>query len=664
MKTTRLWTAGAAFALVATGLVGAAILKAPAARADATGSPPKVDNFRLTATDRQSYELYRMKDDAAIVLVTQADGCGPLRQAAPALKQLSAAYAGKGVDVLMLNSSLKDTPDQAAAEATSAGYDAPILMDGQQLVGEQLGVTSAGEAIVVNPKTWSIAWRGPVAGAPDAVAAVVAGREPAKAQPVKACPIAFPDRAKAAQFAKISYAKDIAPIIQTKCAGCHEPGGIGPMPLTSYDKVKGFAPMIREVVRTKRMPPWHVDPSIGHFQDDGGLTTEQTRTLVHWIEGGAQRGTGDDPLTKAVLQAPEWPLGKPDLILDVPAYTIPANGIVNYQRPFTPNPSTEGHWLRASTFQIDQRQAVHHILTGYIANPPKTGTEATESLWGTTLGTFAVGTNPMVMPKDLGAYIPAGGAIGFQNHYTPFGKEVVANSKIGLYFYKEQPKLVMRTNTIIDPTILIPANTERHKEVAYLTFPHDGILYGAFIHAHYRGSGSELKIMYPDGKSKVLISIPKYDFNWQRDYSFDEPVNVPAGSRLVATYIYDNSKRNPANPDPNRVVPWGEQSFDEMFYTTLRYRWTDETSSDQAVGKAHDTEMMANRYMGIFDDNLDGVIEKSELKSKTGEALLARFDTFDTNHDGVLQLNEVVAAQKAMAGRQQTAEGAAPSQNR
>jgi thiol-disulfide isomerase/thioredoxin len=661
---TRVWTAGAAFALVATGLVGVAVLKAPAAQADATGAVPKVDNFRLTSADHQSYELYRMKDDAAIVLVTQADGCGPLRQAAPALKSLSADYASKGVDVLLINSSLKETADQAAAEAASAGYGVPILMDGQQLVGEQLGVKNAGEAIVVNPKTWNIAWRGPVADAPDAVAAVVAGREPKTGQAVNTCSIAFPDRAKAAQFANISYAKDIAPIIQTKCAGCHEPGGIGPMPLTSYDKVKGFAPMIREVIRTKRMPPWHVDPAIGHFQDDGGLTAQETRTLVHWIEGGAPRGTGADPLTKVALQAPEWPLGKPDEIIDVPAYTIPANGVVNYQRPFAANPATEGKWLRASTFQIDQRQAVHHILTGYIANPPKSGTEATESLWGSTLGTFAVGTNPMQMPKDLGSDIPAGGAIGFQNHYTPFGKEVVAHSKIGLYFYKEQPKLVMRTNTIVDPTILIPANTERHKEVAYLTFPHEAIVYGAFIHAHYRGSGSELKIITPDGKSKVLISVPKYDFNWQRDYSFDQPVTVPAGSKLVATYIYDNSKRNPANPDPNRVVPWGEQSFDEMLYTTLRYRWTDETSSDQAVGKAHDAEMMGQRYMGIFDDNLDGVIEKAELKSNTGKQLLERFDALDTNHNGVLDLNEVIAAQKMLGARQQTAEAAPASQNR
>jgi hypothetical protein len=616
-----------------------------AAQAAPDTDAPRVDNFRLTTADRQSYELYRMRDAAAIVIVTQANGCAPLAAQADALKAVKAANAGKNVEFLMLNSSLKDTADKTAAE--TAIFDTPVLMDEQQLAGEQLGVVGAGETIIVNPKTWSVAWRGPSAQTGVALDGVLAGKAPASVAPSAICQVAFPDRAKHEQFAKISYVHDVAPIIKAKCAECHEPGGIGPMQLTSYEKIKAFAPMIREVVRTKRMPPWHADPDIGKFHDDSSLTAAQVRTLVHWVEAGAPRGDGADPLAKVAFQAPEWPLGKPDLILDIPAYQIPGSGVVQYQRPFTPNPGTEGRWLRASTFKIDQRQAVHHVLTGYIADPPKSGNYASEALWGTTLGTFAVGTNPTIMPKDLGAYIPAGGAVGFQNHYTPFGKAVTDKSQIGLYFYKEKPKLVMRTNTILDATIMIPANTERHKELAYLTFPKEALLYGAFIHSHYRGSGSELRIVYPDGTSKPLISVPKYDFNWQRDYSFDVPIKVPAGSKLVATYIYDNSKRNPANPDPNRVVPWGEQSFDEMLYTTLRYRWMDETSADEAVGKAHDAEMMAMRNLGMMDDNLDGKIAMSEIKGAVAQPIKARFAQLDANHDGYLDGKELAILNRA-----------------
>ncbi|MDB5452630.1 MAG: hypothetical protein JWO33_1208, partial [Caulobacteraceae bacterium] len=265
---------------------------------------------------------------------------------------------------------------------------------------------------------------------------------------------------------------------------------------------------------------------------------------------------------------------------------------------------------------------------------------------GTTLGTFAVGTNPTILPPDTGSYIPAKGAVGFQNHYTPFGKEVVDKSQIGLYFYKEQPKLVMRTMTIADVSISIPANTERHKEVAYLTFPNEALVFGAFIHAHYRGAGSDLAIVYPDGTKKMLISVPKYDFNWQRDYDFAEPIKVPAGSKIVATYTYDNSKRNPANPDPNRVVPWGPQSWDEMFYTTLRYRWTDETSTNKID---HDKAMQAGRTIGILDDNLDGKIEVAELKGGTGNMIKARFAQLDVDKDGALSAAELAPVTAAVS---------------
>ena len=412
------------------------------------------------------------------------------------------------------------------------------------------------------------------------------------------------------------------------------------MQLTSYEQIKGFAPMIRETIRTKRMPPWHAEPGIHSFEEDHSLTSAEIKTLVHWIEAGAPRGAGADPLASLKFQAPEWPLGKPDVILDIPAYTIPASGVVDYQRPFTRYTGTEGRWLRATSFKIGQRQAVHHILTGYIEKPPETGNRASESLWGATLGTYAVGTNDYIAPKDVGTYIPAGGAIGFQNHYTPFGKEVEDKTQIGLYFYKEQPKMVMRTMTIIDPTIRIAANTERHREHAYLSFPKDAVLYGLFLHAHYRGSGVQVVMRKPDGKEEILIAVPRYDFNWQRDYTFKQPVNVPAGSKIIATYTYDNSKRNPANPDPNRETPWGEQSWDEMHYTTMRYRWADETSTNRVN---YDAAMRQTATLGMFDDNLDDKIQLDELKGNSANQIRPMFATLDLNKDGALDAKEIAA---------------------
>jgi mono/diheme cytochrome c family protein len=626
----------------------------------ANGLLQKVDNFRLSDANLESHELYRMKDASAIVIVTQGDGCPIVRNIANTLKDLHAKYKGKNVEFMMLNSNLQDDRAETIEEAKSYGYDMPILMDQNQLVGEQLGVTRTAEIIVIDPKTWKIAYRGPVDDrvtyerqkdkaennwADDAIADTIAGKAVAVAQRnPEGCIINFPIREAKAKMAmeKISYAKVIAPLIKDKCVACHEPGGIGPMPLTSYEKIKGFAPMIRETLRTERMPPWHADPSVGHFQGDKSLSSDQIKTLVHWIEAGAPRGEGADPLAKVTFQAPEWPLGKPDLILKIPAYTIPASGVVDYQRPYTMNPETEGHWIRASTIKVGQRQGVHHILTGYVAEVPANG-KISESNWGQSVGGYAVGAESDVHPKDIGTYLPAGGAVGFQNHYTPFGKEAVDNSEVGVYFYKDKPKLMMRSNVILNATIEIPANDPHHKEVSYLTVPHEMLLYSAFPHAHYRADAADLKMRYPDGHEVLLLSLPHYDFNWQRAYEFKEPIKVPAGAKLITTYYYDNSKRNPGNPDPNAKVTWGEQSFQEMLYTALQYRWVGETTDHQLPD--YDKELMNSRLIGMIDANVDGVIQKDELRGSIGAPMKAAFALLDTDHNGVLDEKELAAAQ-------------------
>jgi len=305
---------------------------------------------------------------------------------------------------------------------------------------------------------------------------------------------------------------------------------------------------------------------------------------------------------------------------------------------------------------------VHHILTGYMKEVPADG-KGNESRWGVSVGGYAVGAESEIMPTSVGAYIPPGGAIGMQAHYTPFGKEVTDHSKIGLYFYKdgEKPKMVMHNSVVVDNSIVIPAGEARHKEVAYLEFPHDALLYSAFPHAHYRGYASDLWIRYPDGKEKLLLSLPRYDFNWQRDYTFAQPVKVPAGSKLIAHFIYDNSKENPANPDPTKTVVWGDQSWEEMFYTAVRYRWTEETSDHMLA--SYDQDLNQSRMFGMLDDNIDGKIQKAELKGQMGVMLTKYFDVLDKNHDGGLDHAEMAEAQKMMGPmRKRQAQAQAPTQ--
>jgi len=384
---------------------------------------------------------------------------------------------------------------------------------------------------------------------------------------------------------------------------------------------------------------------------------------VSWVEAGAPRGEGPDGLAQVRHVAPEWPLGKPDLIVDIPSYKVPASGVVDYQYPTVPNPLTEGKWLKAATARVDQRQVVHHILSGIIPE----GSTGRSQMFGGAVGGYTVGMESTVAPAGIGSWIPPGGQFAYQMHYTPAGKEVVSTQQIGLYFYKdgEKPDLIMREMPLVDSFIEIPANDGNHKETAYFLFPKDAILHTAVVHAHYRGTYSKLELLTPDGNRETILNVPFYDFNWQRMYEFAEPINIPAGSKVIATYIYDNSKRNPANPDPSQKIVWGDQSFEEMLYTSLRYRWKEETVAQQTN---FDQLLNRTRMLGMLDDNLDEKVQMAELrgqfKQMAGNPLA--FGMIDKNKDGGIDIDELdaVVGQMRRPGRPAAADAPKPPMGR
>ncbi|MFZ5719533.1 MAG: hypothetical protein ACOY5Y_08730 [Pseudomonadota bacterium] len=648
-------------------LIGSGLLLALAVGLGARAATPlTVDNFRLSDQHFLSHELYRLHDAKAVVLVTYASGDATVRKDAAAIMALKADYAARGVEVMMLASRLGERREAVTPDAQAAGLKLPILFDYQQLVGEQLGVTRAGEAIVIDPKTWSVAWRGPVTGpkgepwARAALDAVLAGGRPAAAtRPARGAAIAFPERGR--DHSGISYVKTIAPIVQAKCTGCHQPGGIGPMPLNTYEHIKGFSPMIREVLRTKRMPPYLADETVGAFQHDERLTSDEIKTIVHWVEAGAPRGEGEDPLAKLKFQAPDWPLGKPDVIVKIPAVKIPATGVLDYSRPVVPNPMPEGRWMRATTFRVTDRQVVHHILTGVVSGDRQTGDTASEAEWGASLGGYGPGRGSNLQPPDTGVWVPPSGGVAFQNHYTPYGRETVEETEMGIYFYPkgQEPKYVLRTFGIFDFSIVIPPGEAFHHEVAYVDVPKELILYGLTPHAHLRGGSANVSVKYPDGREEMLLALPRYDFNWQYEYFLAEPLTVPPGSKIITRWTFDNSTRNPGNPDATKEIRWGEQSSEEMLALYLHYRWTDETVADQKP--ENDKLMQAGLMMGVMDDSMDGKLQKAELKGNMGETLAKYFALIDADKDGGVDQAELDAARKLMPRRRrdQNAEGAA-----
>ena len=605
----------------------------------------KVDNFRLLDHAGKSHELYYLSDMKAVVLVAQGDSCSANRKELPQIRALRDKYGAQNVEFLMINSNLSDSRDKIDAAAAKQGIDFPIMMDETQLIGESLGLQHNGEVLVVNPKDWTLAYRGNAKSTADALDAVIAGNAvKTVSTKVKGCDIKMPELARRDQHAKISYEKTIAPMLIDNCVTCHRKGGIGPWQMTGYNMVRGFAPMIREVIRTERMPPWHADPHYGTFRNNRALSDDQIKTLVHWIEAGAPRGEGADPLAELHKSWPEWALGEPDLVLELPAFDVPATGVIPYQDVRVKNPIGKDVWLRAIDYAPGDRAVVHHIL-GYSVQamparaaaaggnrprlgggPAGEGAQANEasqelkvgepspqsrrlmqmcsrpevaaqmrasvsnnaggaSFGGASIGGYVPGAVPAQFPKDSGVLLAKDADFRFQIHYTTNGKASTDVTRVGLYFSTEKPKFPFRSSVLLDPCLTIPANTKAYTASMSRVIDRDIYIYSFTPHSHYRGAASNFVAEYPDGRKEILLSVPKYDFNWQTTYGLATPKFLPKGTRLTHSTTYDNSVQNKANPDPSIVVHWGEQSWEEMLYGAYSFRYADEVTDEQRTSQ-------------------------------------------------------------------------------
>ena len=631
----------------------------------AAGTAQRVADFQLTDQHYVGRHLYKMDDAKAVVLVAYAAGDAQFRADAPALAALKAAYGGQGVEFLAIDPRLGDTRAKLAADAAAAGLGVPVLFDYEQLVGENLGLTRSAELLVLNPKDWSIAFRGPVGSASTkkALDALVAGHAVTLgAETARGEAIAYPGKPEA-KWAEISYARDVAPIVQDKCVVCHQPGGLGPMQLTSYEQIKGFAPMIREVLQTHRMPPFQPDVTVGHFSPNEGLSSDQLKTLVHWLEGGAPRGKGDDPLARQSFHAPPWKLGTPDVVLALPKVDVPATGVLPYQNPVVASGLTEGRWMRASEFLVTDKKVLHHVTTT-LSSPGENGVMVRQEMAAGGVGGQGPGRVVNLVPKDMGVWVPAGADIHMQTHYTPYGKPTTEATKLGLYFYPkgQEPKYPMRTYGVYGTGITIPAGEEYHPEVAYADIPKDMLVYGLTAHAHVRGGSTQVSILYPNGHEEVVLAVPRYDFNWQCEFYLEKPIMVPAGSRIINRWTYDNSTRNHGNPDPKKDIVFGEQTTDEMLTFFIHYRWIGETVAQPRAD--YDQLMARGQLMGALDSNMDGKLEPSELRGSVGTRLKANFAALDKNHDGFIDKDELAAATvrgpNLVRPKQAAADAAAP----
>ena len=393
-------------------------------------------------------------------------------------------------------------------------------------------------------------------------------------------------------WAAPTYSHDVRPILESRCAGCHRAGDIGPMSLRTYMEVRPWARAIRQAVLTHTMPPWGAEPNPKHpFRNDRSLSPQELQTLVQWVDAGAPEGDKSLAIAQQVSGASTaGEQAAPDLVIRIPGFEVPSSGLLPYSFLIVPLHLDHDTWIREAEFHIDQRQVIHHINafvrpanSSFLRDGPenkicvasaaqraaKREGEKVFDRRELLLG-YEPGYRPGPWINDGGKLVRAGSDIVFELHYNPNGKAVTDHSELRLYFSHEKPaRRVLAIDTLRDLDLQIPPGDADYRSYAEMTLARPVQLLSVQPHMHYRGKSMEVRAVYPDGRSETLVRVPRYDFNWQTTYSYRDPVDLPAGTKLESTAVFDNSAGNKFNPDPSATVHWGDQTIDEMHIAFL-----------------------------------------------------------------------------------------------
>lgn len=534
-----------------------------------------VPNFALVDVQDVNHELYRTKGRAVVLYFTGV-GCPIVKKNARKFRQLRDEFVGKEIEFWVVNSFAGDSKRDVRQEMNQIGLrSVTTLMDWKQAVALSLDVDRTAEVVAIDLEEQEIFYRGAIddqlsEGAEkrnatshylkNALDAFLAGEsiEVAKTK-ARGCLITYEQVADEDEVP--DYATQIAPLLKENCINCHRQGGIGPWSMNSHRRVRNYADMIEEVLLTRRMPPWDPHPSYGKFVDDQTMSPKETQTLLRWVKAGAPGAEGDDPLTAPLPEFPEWRLGEPDVVLTLPKEEkIPATGVIDYRYITVENPFSEDTWISGMDIKPDNHKVVHHIIL-YVNKPGKHD----KGDKGEFFVGWAPGASPMKYDTGIAKQLPADAKLTIEVHYTTCGTEEVDQSEIALYVTDEPIERVAETRQALNWDLNIPPGESEAFHMAQYHFERPASLYGLFPHMHFRGKWMKYELLQPNGKRRTLLHVPRFDFQWQFSYYLEKPLSVPAGSWLIVTGAFDNSADNPANPDPNARVIFGEQSWDEMF---------------------------------------------------------------------------------------------------
>jgi mono/diheme cytochrome c family protein len=564
---------------------------------------------RLKSIYSVEHELSELKSQGteALVFVFLDEDCPVAQQYVETLLELHKKYDARGIRFFGVYPNARTTVLSMAAHAHDQDFPFPVFLDRQQKLARLLEVSVTPEVVVVGAN-WEVVYQGAIDNQfkkggristatqfylRDALDAVLAHQAPPeKYIRASGCPLEQLEKHVSAQ--KLTYHKDIEPIVQKNCQGCHRPGGVGPFSLLTFDDAYLSAERILEVVEERRMPPWHgyLNPEFGKLKNAKNLSEEEIAKIVDWVEQGAEQGDAKDaPAPRKFPDKNAWEIGTPDFVYKIKPFTVPKSGILDYQFFRVPMRFAEDRWFNAVQVKPGNDKVVHHIGLHIVPASDKqfSGFGGMTALYGfTTEGAVLINDyvpgdtyNAVIYPDGQAVKIPKNSDLIFEIHYTTTGKKPeVDQSMVGFKWAKEPPQEEVFTKVFRKPIgrFKIPPHVAHYRMEDSYYFKHDVLLDAVRPHFHYRGKSYRVELIERDPATdeitsrKTLLTVPVFDEGWQRTYELETPLLVKAGTEIVAVGHYDNSRFNPRNPNPDEVVEWGQQTNNEMFSTRFKYR--------------------------------------------------------------------------------------------
>lgn len=541
-----------------------------------------VEDFALMDQNGFLFELTRNKNRQAVVLISYGIGCPIVRKSLPLIGQLAKKYRDT-VQFALIDPNLQDVSSRQKLidEARAFQIHIPLLADDTQRVSKSLGINRTGEALLIETKTWKVIYRGPLtdrlnygvektvareAYLEKAIHSYLNGAPIEQAQiPSPGCAISYESPLQ------VTYSKSVAPILQQKCLSCHGEGAQAPTNFWTYEDVKHWSQMIREVIRTERMPPWESDGFHSKINSDPALTTEQKKIIYSWIESGfpedSQNTQGpairEEKKSSKIRRDLSWVMAKP---IEVPSQTT---------TPWHYEPLSldrdKDLWISGIETEVENRASLQHLAILVMKSPLDLSQNIFEPQFNNPkeiyniLRISAKRAEAHDLEEPLAFRIPKGSFAYLELHLAPTGKTEKQNVKIFIEQYRgrQKPNEVLYS-PILTRQINIPPGKSHFTVRAFRKYPQDTYIRAVGAHMHMRGHYARLTEITKTGDRKLFYS-SRYVFKNRTSYVFETPYLVQAGSRVMAEFIYDNSVGNPNGIDFTKTVGWGQDAFsDEM----------------------------------------------------------------------------------------------------